>query len=67
MAKLTYEKAKNKLRYQILVSAIHKKYLKNHIKAINQKQYQLQHGMVNVNYSMDHILYQILKIVLNIL
>ena len=27
--------------------------------------YQLQHGMKNLNYLMDHILYQIFKIILN--
>ena len=27
---------------------------------------QLQHGMKNLNYLMDHILYQIFKIILNI-
>ena len=29
--------------------------------------YQLQHGMKNVNYLKDHILYQIFKIILNII
>ena len=28
--------------------------------------FQLQHGMKNLNYLMDHILYQIFKIILNI-
>ena len=28
--------------------------------------YQLQHGMKNLNYLMDHILYQIFKIILNV-
>ena len=27
--------------------------------------YQLQHGKVNLNYVMDHILYQIFKIILD--
>ena len=34
-------------------------------KMINLK-YQLQHGMKNLNYLMDHIMYQIFKIILNI-
>ena len=29
--------------------------------------YQLQHGMINLNYQADHILYQIFKIILSIL
>ena len=29
--------------------------------------YQLQHGMINLNYLMDHILYQIFKIISSIL
>ena len=29
--------------------------------------YQLQHGMINLNYQMDRILYQIVKIILSIL
>ena len=28
--------------------------------------YQLQHGIKNLNYLMDHIIYQIFKIILNI-
>ena len=32
----------------------------------NEFKYQLQHGMKNLNYLMDHILYQIFKIILNI-
>ena len=28
--------------------------------------YQLQHGMINLNYQMDHILYQISNIILSI-
>ena len=38
---------------------------KNHTKIINLKN-QLQHEMKNLNYMMDHILYQIFKIILNI-
>ena len=38
---------------------------KSHSKVINLK-YQLQHGMENLNYLMDHILYEIFKIILKI-
>ena len=41
------------------------KNIKNSCKLINRK-YQLQHEMKNLNYMMDHILYQIFKIILNI-
>ena len=41
------------------------KYKKIHIRTINLK-YQLQHGMKNLNYLMDHILYQVFKIILYI-
>ena len=37
-----------------------KKFYKNNLK------YQLQHGMKSLNYLMDHILYQIFKIILSI-
>ena len=53
------------LPYQILACTIHGKIYKSHIKTINLK-YQLQHEMKNLNYLMDHILHQILKIILNI-
>ena len=39
--------------------------MKSHTKTINLK-YQLQHEMKNLNYLMDHILYQIFNITLNI-
>ena len=42
-----------------------KKKLKSHTKIIDLK-YQLRHGMKSLNYLMDHILYQIFKIALNI-
>ena len=38
---------------------------KSHIRTINSK-YQLQHGMENFNYRIDHILYQMFKIILNL-
>ena len=40
-------------------------YKKSHTVIINLK-YQIQHGMKNLNYLMDHILYQKFKIILNI-
>ena len=43
------------LPYQILTSTIHEKKLKSRIKTVNLK-YQLQGGMINSNYLMDHIL-----------
>ena len=53
------------LLYQILAYTIHEKIEKSHIRTINLK-YQLQHEMKNLNYLMDHILYQIFKIILSI-
>ena len=41
-----------------------KKHKKTHTITINSK-YQLQYGMINLNYQMDRILYQIFKIILN--
>ena len=38
---------------------------KSHWKVINLK-YQLQHGMENLNYLIDHILYEIFKIIFDI-
>ena len=40
------------------------KYKKVYIRIINLK-YQLQHGTKNLNYLMDHVLYQIFMIILN--
>ena len=53
------------LLYQVLAFNIHGKKLKSHIKIINLK-YQLHHGMKNLNYQIDHILYQIFKNILSI-
>ena len=39
--------------------------IKSYIRTISLK-FQLQHGMKNLDYLMDHILYQIYKIILNI-
>ena len=44
---------------------MHDKIHKSHTKIINLE-YQLQRGMKNLNYLMDHILYQIFKIILSI-
>ena len=41
------------------------KNIKSHTKGINL-QYQFQRGMINLNYKMVHILYQIFKIISNI-
>ena len=41
------------------------KNIANHTTAINVK-YQLQHGMMNLNYLMDNVLYQIFKTILRI-
>ena len=56
---------KDILRYQILIFTAHRKKQKSNIRAIDLK-YQLQHGVKNLNYLMDHILYQMFKIILNI-
>ena len=41
------------------------KNIKSSTKIITFK-YQLQHGMINLNYQMDHMLYEIFKIILSI-
>ena len=56
---------KKALLYQTLVFITHGKTQKAHIIATNLK-YQLQHGMINLNYQMGHILYQIFKIILSL-
>ena len=43
----------------------HGKTSKAHIRKINLK-YLLQHGVMNLNYQMDHIQYQIFRIILSI-
>ena len=63
--KCNWEEKKNILPYQILVFMLHGEIYKSHIRIINLK-FQLRHGMKNFNYLMDHILYQIFKIILNI-
>ena len=56
---------KKALLYQILAYITYGKILKNLTTKINLK-YLLQRGMMNLNYHMDHILYQIFKIILSI-
>ena len=46
----------NILLYQILVFTMQGKILKSHVRIINLK-YLLQHGMKNLNYSMNHTRY----------
>ena len=53
------------LLYKILAYDIYGKIRKSHTEIINLK-YQLRHGMNNLNYQMDHILYQIFRIILKI-
>ena len=53
------------LLYQFLPYAINGKMEKIHAKMINLKNL-LRNGMMNLNYLMDHILYQIFKIFFNI-
>ena len=53
------------LLYQTIAFTMDGKIYKSHTKIINLK-YQLQHEMNNLNYMMDHILYQIFKVILNI-
>ena len=48
------------LLYQITVFIIHRKTWKVYTKTIHLK-YHLQHGMMNLNYQMDHVLYKIFK------
>ena len=45
------------LLYQILIFTIHGKILKN-VTRIKNLKYQLQHGMWNLKYLMDHVLYR---------
>ena len=49
------------LLYKILAFITH-----DHAKIHTQIIYQLQRGIINFNYAMDHILYQIFKIILSI-
>ena len=60
---LTYEEVNDMQCYQILAFNTRGKIYKSHIRTINLK-YQLQHGIKNSNYLMDHIIwYQIFNII----
>ena len=57
--------------YQILTSTKHRKISRNmknnsHKNHKNNKFNQRQYGMINLNYPMDHVLYQIFRISLSI-
>ena len=54
--KIDLRRKKNILLYQILVFTMQGKILKSHVRIINLK-YLLQHGMKNLNYSMNHTRY----------
>ena len=63
--KLDLRRGQKVLLYQILVFTIHGKTKKAHIITIDLK-YLLQHGVMNLNYQIDHIQCQIFKIILSI-
>ena len=70
--RLSFNKKKKKLKRSDKYVAVSNlslyytwKIMKNVIEKIDLK-YKLQHGMKNLNYLMNRILYQILKIILNI-
>ena len=63
--KLDLRRGKKFIALSILSIYYTWKNIKAHPKIINLK-YQLQHGMINLNYQMDHIPHQIFKIVLSI-
>ena len=55
----------DKTNLEILTILAHPIHGKIHQRTINLK-YQLQHRMKNLNYLMDHILYQMFKIILSV-
>ena len=59
--KIDLQRGKKALLYQIVVFKIHGKRQENHTTTISLK-YQLQHGMINLNYMIN----QQLKTILNI-
>ena len=61
--KYSQEEKINILLYQILVFTVHGKILKSNIRIIHLE-YQLQHGMKNLNYLRDQILCEIFNIIL---
>ena len=66
---MSSENSKTSKRHVLILNLIDKIDLrrgekhKNHVTIINLK-YLLQHRMMNLNYQMDHILYQLFKIIL---
>ena len=63
--KITLKSVINMLHHETLIFNTHGKYIKrSHNK--NKFKHLLQHGMMNLNNLMDHILYQKFKIVLSI-
>ena len=46
--------------------SIYNLYMKKYRNVMQEQQFQHQHGMKNLSYLMNHILYQIFKIILNI-
>ena len=63
--KLNLTRGKKMLLYQTLEFIIHGKTQKAYIITTSVK-YQLKHGMINLNYHINHILCQIFKIILSI-
>ena len=55
---INFKKLTNMFLYQTLTFIIQGKIYKNHTKIINLK-HQLHHGMMSLNYVIDHILYQL--------
>ena len=63
--KLDLSRGEKILLYQILLFTMHGETYKSQIQTMDSK-YQLQHEMINLNYLMGDIPYQILKITLSI-
>ena len=63
--KIDSRRKDKKIALSNLVFAMHGKIQESFIRTINLK-FRLQHGMKNLNYLTDHILYHIFNIILNI-
>ena len=63
--KLDLRRCERSIALSNLSSITYGKTQKTHTITINLK-YQFQHGMINLNYQMDHILYVIFKTILSI-
>ena len=63
--KINLKRSQEYVALSILTFTIHGKIWKRHTKIISLN-YQPKHGTKNLIYLMDHILYQIFKIILNI-